>query len=152
MIGNAATRPMEILLVEDGWIDARVTIYAVRRTQVHHRITLVRCVAEAKLFLQQQGIFALAPRPDLVLLDMMLPDGDGFDVIDTISKLETSPESPQPTAVVLTASSDESIREKCDSLQVADFINKPVREEEFMRVIREHKKLMVHSTLVLAAV
>ena len=41
MIGDSKTKPMEILLVEDGLTDARVTIFAVRRSQVYHRLTLV---------------------------------------------------------------------------------------------------------------
>ncbi len=35
---------------------------------------------------------------------------------------------------------------------VHDFINKPVHESEFMRVVRDHKKLMIHSTPMLAPV
>ena len=74
MIGDSKTKPMEILLVEDGWTDARVTIHALRRSQVYHRLTLVRSVHEAIHFLERKGIFARAPRPDLLLLDMMLPE------------------------------------------------------------------------------
>ena len=54
-----------------------------------------------------------------------------------------------PTTVVLTASHDESIRNRCSELHVHDYINKPVHEREFMRVVRDHKKLMIHSTPML---
>ncbi len=134
---------MEILLVEDGLTDARITIYALRRCQVYHRLTLVRTVREAIQFLSRQGIFARAPRPDLILLDMMLPDGSGLDVLES---LETWEATKRPTTVVLTASHDASIRRRCNELHVQDFINKPVDEEAFMRVMRDHKKLMIHST------
>ena len=43
---------MEILLVEDGLTDAKMTIFAVRRSQVHHRLTLLRTVNEASIFLK----------------------------------------------------------------------------------------------------
>ena len=79
MIGDSKTKPMEILLVEDGLTDARVTIFALRRSQVFHRLTLVRSVKEAIQFLNKEGVFARAPSPDLILLDMMLPDGFGVD-------------------------------------------------------------------------
>ncbi|MEM6690279.1 MAG: hypothetical protein AAF664_12670, partial [Planctomycetota bacterium] len=59
-----AVNPMEILLVEDGWTDSKVTIHAVRRSHVHHRLTLVRSITEAKSFLKREGIFARAPVPD----------------------------------------------------------------------------------------
>ena len=44
MLSSTQTKPMEILLVEDSLMDARVTIEALRRTHIHHRLTLVRCV------------------------------------------------------------------------------------------------------------
>lgn len=149
MIGDSKTKPMEILLVEDGLTDARVTIYALRRSQVYHRLTLVRTVGEAILFLNRDGIFARAPRPDLLLLDMMLPDGCGLDVLESLEKWEPS---LRPTTVVLTASSDETLRQRCDQMHVHDFINKPVRESEFTRVVRDHKRLMVHTTPMLESV
>lgn len=149
-IGDSAIKPMEILLVEDGWVDARVTIYAVRRSQVHHRITLVRSVAEAVEFLLRKGIFSRAPWPDLLLLDMMLPDGSGFDVMEKLAQIERPEGIEPPTTVVLTASSDESIRQRCDELKVSDFMKKPVSEDEFKRVVRDHKRLMVHRTPVMA--
>lgn len=149
MIGDSKTKPMEILLVEDGLTDARMTIYALRRSQVYHRLTLVRTVDEAIRFLNREGIFARAPAPDLLLLDMMLPDGCGLDVLEALEEWDAS---IRPTTVVLTASHDTSIRQRCDELHVHDFMNKPVREAEFTRVVRDHKKLMVHSTPMLTTV
>ena len=144
MIGETRTRPMEILLVEDGLMDARVTIHALRRSGIHHRLTLVRRVDEAIEFLQRQGVFTRAPKPDLLLLDMTLPDGSGLDVLESVRA-----ESPRITTVVLTASDDDEIRGRCDELKVHDFITKPVDEAKFLRVVREHKRLMIHSTAML---
>ena len=73
MLSNTRTKPMEVLLVEDGLMDARVTIHALRRSGVHHRLTLVRRIEEAIQFLNRETIFARAPRPDLLLLDVNLP-------------------------------------------------------------------------------
>lgn len=150
MIGASRTKPMEILLVEDGLMDARVTIHALRRSGIHHRLTLVRTVSEAIQFLKRDGVFARAPRPDLLLLDMMLPDGLGFDVLEAMNDLQQGGE--KTTTVVLTASDDNQMRERCNELDVHDYINKPVRQEEFLRVVRDHKKLMIHSTPLMASV
>ena len=149
MIGDSKSRPMEILLVEDGLTDARITIYALRRSQVFHRLTLVRSVREAIQFLNREGIFARAPRPDLLLLDMMLPDGSGLDVLEALQSWQ---QDDRPTTVVLTASQDKSIRQRCDDCHVQDFMLKPVNEESFLRVVRDHKTLMVHSTPLLETV
>ncbi|MEM1226923.1 MAG: response regulator [Planctomycetota bacterium] len=142
MLGDSQTKPMEILLVEDGLVDARITIHALRRSGVHHRVTLVRSVHEAILFMQRSGIFARAPRLDLLLLDLGLPDGTGFEVLEEMSEIQ--PGASRITTVVLTANEDPSARDRCDELGVYDYIQKPVSEEEFLRVVREHKKLMIH--------
>lgn len=147
MIGNSRTKPMEILLVEDGLMDARVTIHALRNSGIHHRLTLVRCVAEAIQFLKRDGIFSRAPKPDLLLLDMMLPDGTGTEVLEAMDGSQA--ESVRSTTVVLTASDDDQIRHRCCELNVHDYIRKPVSEEKFLRVVRDHKKLMIHSTPML---
>ena len=148
MIGESKTKPMEILLVEDGLTDARITIYALRRSHVHHRLTLVRSVSEAMQFLNREGIFARAPHPDLLLLDMMLPDGCGLDVLEATSHWDAA---DRPTTVVLTASQDPALRQRCEELRVHDYVTKPVSEQEFMRVVRDHKKLMIHTTPMLPA-
>ena len=41
----------EILLIEDNFTDAALTIRALERGQVRHRLTLVRDGAEARVFL-----------------------------------------------------------------------------------------------------
>ncbi len=150
MIGDSKTRPMEILLVEDGLTDARVTIFALRRSQVYHRLTLVRSVSEAIQFLKREGIFARAPQPDLLLLDMMLPDGCGVDVLEAMQDIQD--DMSRTTTVVLTASNDDKFRKRCNELHVHDYIIKPVHEDKFMRVVRDNKKLMIHSTPMLASV
>ncbi len=148
MIGDSKTKPMEIMLVEDGLTDARVTIFALRRSQVFHRLTLIRSVKEAIQFLKRDGIFARAPQPDLLLLDMMLPDGSGIDVLEAMESFDE--DMSRTTTVVLTASQDDAIRKRCGEFHVHDYINKPVHEDEFMRVVRDNKKLMIHSTPMLA--
>lgn len=150
MLGDTKTKPMEILLVEDGLMDARVTIHALRRSHIHHRLTLVRTVAEAIQFLKRDGVFGRAPRPDLLLLDMMLPDGTGVEILESMNSIQEG--AMKTTVVVLTASDDAEIKRRCDELGVHDYIQKPVHEDEFLRVVREHKRLMIHSTPMLASV
>ena len=60
------------------------TIEALKEGEVKHRLTLIRDGLEALEFLSRQGKFAKAPRPDLVLLDLMLPKMSGLDVLSRI--------------------------------------------------------------------
>ena len=143
MLKTGGSAPMEILLVEDGLTDARMTIFAVRQSGVHHRLTLVRTIADARQFLRRDGIFRRAPIVNLLLLDLMLPDGSGLDLLSEFP-IDTE-DAASPTTVVLTASEDPDLRRRCVDAGAADFIRKPVCEAEFMRVVRDHKRLMIHT-------
>jgi two-component system, chemotaxis family, response regulator Rcp1 len=148
MLGEIQTKPMEILLVEDGLMDAKITIHALRRSMVHHRLTLVRTTAEAIQFLKRDGVFSRAPVPDLLLLDLCLPDGDGLVIVQ---EMRGFPDRRAATpVVVLTSSDDNATRQRCDSMKIDDFITKPVDEEQFLRVVREHKRLLMFSQSTLA--
>jgi len=150
MFSDMKTKPMEILLVEDGLVDAKITIHALRRSMVHHRLTLVRSTTEALQFLRREGIFGRAPSPDLLLLDLCLPDGDGLDVVTAMREF-TDRRAFTPV-VVLTSSDDTETRERCRSMNIDDFISKPVDEEQFLRVVREHKRLLMFSHTALSRV
>ena len=62
-------------------------------------------------------------RPDLVFLDVQMPDGDGFDVLEGVGDVHV------PEVVFVTAHERHALR----AFEVAalDFLLKPVREERF---------------------
>ncbi|HVX13293.1 MAG TPA: response regulator [Pirellulales bacterium] len=140
-------RPMEILLVEDGLVDASVTIGALRKGEIQHRMTLIRDGAEAMEFLRQDGKFARAPRPDLILLDLGLPKKDGREVLQEIKSDETLSGIP---VVIMTGSEDEEDRVHSEMLGVDSFITKPVDLEKFLAVVRQLKRYL-HADLILPA-
>lgn len=131
-------RPMEILLVEDSLTDARLTMGALRRGCSQHRLTLVRDGEEAISFLNQEGIFARAPQPDLILLDLLLPKKDGLDVL---SEIKADFELKDIPVVILTSSEAEEDRSRCKLLHVDNYITKPVNLDKFLNVV---KKLRNH--------
>lgn len=130
-------RPMEILLIEDGLMDARVTIEALRTGQMPHRVTLVRDGQEALLFLRRQDRFAQAPRPDLILLDLNLPKISGLDLLREFRQDESLCHLP---VVVLTASEHDADRSQCTEYQVDHFMSKPVNLEKFLAVVKALRK------------
>ncbi len=72
-----------ILLVDGDPVQARLIADALAARTSHH----VFCVehADAALdFLQRQGDFGHSPRPDLILLDVQLPDGRGRELLTFI--------------------------------------------------------------------
>jgi len=64
---------------------------------------------------------ALEYKPDLILLDVMMPKISGFDVLDI---LRNTPETNNVRIVMLTALSQESDMEKAKSLGVDDYLVK----------------------------
>ena len=63
-------RPIEILLVEDNPGDVRLTQEALNEGKIANRLNVVGDGEQAMAFLRQEGQYAAAPRPDLILLDL----------------------------------------------------------------------------------
>jgi DNA-binding response OmpR family regulator len=141
-------RPMEILLVEDNRMDAHFAMRALEKANFKHRCTLVVNGEEAMEYLQRRGIFARAPKPDLILLDLALPKKDGREVLSEIRADEKLKEIP---VVVLSGSTDEADVAHTQLLEVESYLVKPVNLNNFLDVIRELKRFW-HQGVILPAV
>jgi len=64
---------------------------------------------------------ALEFKPDLILLDVMMPKVNGFDVLDI---LRNTPETTNVKIIMLTALSQESDRKKAEEMGVDDYLVK----------------------------
>jgi DNA-binding response OmpR family regulator len=64
---------------------------------------------------------AIEYRPNLILLDAMMPKVSGFDVLDI---LRNTPETTNIKIIMLTALSQDSDRERAQSLGVDDYLVK----------------------------
>ncbi|MEZ6068092.1 MAG: response regulator [Planctomycetaceae bacterium] len=104
MRGETVGRPMEILLVEDSLPAARITMAALKRGGIVHRLTWLSDGAEAVRFIHREGEFARAPRPDLILLDLMLPGRDGREILADLRQLDDLKNTP---VVIMTGTSSE---------------------------------------------
>lgn len=129
-------RPMEILLVEDGLLDARLAIAALRRLPFRVRLTLATDGDEAVRCLLRQAEFGEMPRPDIVLLDLVLPKVDGLEILKLIRTTEKLRAIP---VVVLTASNSPEDRCRCESFRVDHFLSKPVRLDRFIELVKAFK-------------
>jgi two-component system, response regulator RegA len=70
--------------------------------------------------------------PDLVLLDLRLPDGDGMPLLTFIRKM-----SPAPAVMITTAFGSEATRSEAQRMGAHDFLDKPYNEEDVIRRIRK---------------
>ena len=81
---------------------------------------------------------ALEEPPDLILLDVMMPDMDGFEVCQHIKENETTRHIP---VVMVTCLNEKAMRMKGIAVGADDFINKPFDSTEIL--LRTHNLLQV---------
>jgi two-component system, OmpR family, alkaline phosphatase synthesis response regulator PhoP len=73
--------------------------------------------------------YAISEKPDLILLDVMMPGMNGFDVLKAI---KNHPDIKDIPTVMLTALGQESDTVKGFDLGVEDYIVKPFRPAELL--------------------
>jgi DNA-binding response OmpR family regulator len=82
--------------------------------------------------------YAEKHHPDLILLDVMMPEMDGFEVC---SRLKTAPETKDIPVVFLTAMSETDDKTRGFEMGAVDYITKPFRPSEVKARIRAHLTL-----------
>jgi len=111
----------QLLLVED----ERLLRWAVatRLTKAGHSVDEAPTLADAEEMLRKR-------RPELVLLDVSLPDGNGVDFLsDQRERLSES------IVVVVTGSGNVQDAVRAMKLGAYDFLNKPVDQDELLRIV-----------------
>ena len=124
---------IKVLLVEDSPGDVRLTQEAFRDANRSIELHVAADGVEAMAFLRHQGAHALAPRPDLILLDLNLPKMDGREVLAHIKEdddLKTIP------TVILTTSDAEADIVKSYELQANCYLTKPVQLDAFESLVK----------------
>lgn len=76
--------PVVVLLVEDDVQDEALAREAFEDHKITNAVHVVRDGEQALHFLYRRGVYAEAPRPDLILLDLNLPRYDGRHVLAEI--------------------------------------------------------------------
>ena len=111
-----------ILIVDDEAIFARAVATCLQRAG--HACTVAGSLREARLHLATQA----AEPPDIVILDVRLPDGEGFDLLGSLAEAGDS----APTVIVMTAYGDIGQAVKAMKLGAADYLKKPVDLDELL--------------------
>jgi DNA-binding response OmpR family regulator len=110
-----------VLLVEDNELarDALSTLLQV----TGHRVSVAGTVAEA-LSVARDG------RPDLLLIDLTLPDGDGLEIVRELL-MEENP----PTFVALTGHDAREVADRCIAAGCISVLIKPVSTKELLATV-----------------
>lgn len=72
-------------------------------------------------------------KPDIIFLDLLMPELDGFGVLEKMK--ENGSDIP---VITLTADIQETTRKKCFDLGVKYFLNKPVKKEKLLMIIESY--------------
>ena len=133
--------PVEILLVEDNPNDVEMTVRALKNGQVRltNHLTVARDGEEALDILFGRGNHN-GYRPGLILLDLNLPKVDGREVLE---KIKADPKLRRIPVVVLTVSNREEDVARCYDVGANTYITKPVRFEDFIKVVKTIKRYWI---------
>jgi CheY-like chemotaxis protein len=127
-------KPANVLLVEDNEDDIELTLEALEDSKVRMEINAVSDGISALAFLRREGDYVDKPRPDLILLDLNLPQMDGREVL---KKIKGDPNFAEIPVVVLTTSENDEDILKAYQLHANCYISKPVDFLKFTEIIRQ---------------
>ena len=120
----------KILLVEDDE-NIRIMVGAMLESAGYQVIETRNCATAITL--------ASSHIPDLILLDLGLPDMDGMELLEYVRKSDLIP------IIVLSARSDEAEKVKAFDLGANDYITKPFGAAEFLARVRSVLRFSRHS-------
>lgn len=122
-------KQMQILLVEDNKAITKALTYNLEQNK--YKVLCAENVAQTLTILEQEKI-------DLIILDVTLPDGNGFDLYKTIKKKYGI------STIFLTAKDEESDVVKGLELGAEDYVTKPFSTRELIarinKVLLRNKK------------
>lgn len=115
----------KILLVDD---DVR-NVFALSSVLESYRMNVVYAEngREAIEILEEQGDF------DLILMDMMMPEMDGYEAM---RRIREKPEFAKLPIIALTAKAMKEDRSKCIEAGASDYVKKPIQTDQLLSLMR----------------
>lgn len=118
-----------IVYVEDDPVNAHLMSEIINKLTNHHLVIAKTGKEGIKLILEQL--------PDLVLLDIGLPDMDGYEILE---QMHSHPQAKKIPAIALTAKAMIDDVERGEKSGFDDYMVKPVRTDELLKSIEQIKK------------
>ncbi len=111
----------KVLLVED---DPNIrTLVATLLENAQYQVLLAQTCSDAQLLFDSH-------RPDLVILDLGLPDQDGLELLQTVRQQDSTP------FIILSARSHEADKVQALDMGANDYVTKPFGSAELMARVR----------------
>jgi signal transduction histidine kinase/CheY-like chemotaxis protein/ligand-binding sensor domain-containing protein len=126
-----ASSPLKILLAEDNLVNQRLAVRMLEK--MGHQVTVAQTGREA-LDALRTGNF------DLVLMDVQMPEMDGFEATREIRNGEIGRRQHMPV-IAMTAHAMKGDREGCLQAGMDDYVAKPINREELVQTIERVMKV-----------
>jgi len=121
---------LKILLVEDNLMNQKVVMFNLKKLNCD--ITAVSNGKEALENFKNN-------KYDLVLMDIMLPEMNGYEITIEIRKFEKLNDVKNPVSIIaLTANTYENDKEKCFSVGMNDYLSKPFSAQQLIKAIEKY--------------
>lgn len=130
---SSANPVREVLLVDDNPGDTDLTSEVLRQSKHRFHVNVVNDGQKALEFLRQKRNFAIAPRPQLIVLDLRMPRVDGMSVLRDVKRdraLSTIP------VVIFTNSQSAADVTHCYELGANCYLPKPGNLSDFVHLVQ----------------
>ncbi len=120
----------KILLVEDNVLNQKVVSFHLKKMNYE-----IQCVGNWK-----EAMEAIKNNPpDLILMDIMLPEKNGFEITAEIREYEKSVDKKYVLPIIaLTANTLDNDKEKCIEAGMNDYLPKPFTPNELNDIIEQY--------------
>jgi osomolarity two-component system sensor histidine kinase NIK1 len=120
---------LKILLVEDNLLNQKVVCFHLRK--LHYEVVAVTNWRDAMREVTNNS-------PELILMDIMLPEKNGFEITADIRKYEEDLGVKEGVPIVaLTANTLDNDKDKCLKAGMNDYLPKPFSPDELYAVIEQ---------------
>ncbi len=136
---GAAPKTAKIMIVDDEPINIKVVRRYLKLAGYENFVTTTDPTTAYALVTKEN--------PDIVLLDVMMPEVDGLQILGKIRADESKRHLP---VVILTASNDNATKQKALETGATDFLAKPIDSNELMPRVRNALVLKIHHDQTIA--
>ena len=116
---------LQILLAEDNQVNQKLTVHMLEKRS--HNVVVAGNGKEALSFLDKKKF-------DLVLMDINMPELDGFETTKSIREKENASGDHIPI-IAITAHALKGDRERCLEAEMDGYISKPIQSRELFEII-----------------
>ncbi len=121
---------MKILLVEDNLMNQKVVMFNLKKLNLEIAPAVTGSEA-IELFKNNEF--------SLVLMDIMLPEMDGYQITQAIREMEKQNNIENPVPIIaLTANTYDNDKEKCFNAGMNDYLSKPFTSKQLIDMIAKY--------------